>query len=135
MKDRTRARGIALQALYELDITNHPVGTVLQERADDSGLGDELIQFFRSIVLGVLPIREELDRFIIEHARLGAAGSAALLAPDFFRGLLLCAFFAEQLFLDPVAELPSRPVAVIRLGTGALAPDFNAGRVMDQLYA
>ena len=26
MKDRTRARGIALQALYELDITDHPVG-------------------------------------------------------------------------------------------------------------
>lgn len=68
MKDRTRARGIALQALYELDITNHPVGTVLQERATDSGLDDELINFFRSIVLGVLPIRAELDRFIADHA-------------------------------------------------------------------
>ena len=68
MKDRTRARGIALQALYELDITNHPVGTVLQERAAESGMSDELIHFFRSIVLGVLPIRAELDRFIADHA-------------------------------------------------------------------
>jgi N utilization substance protein B len=68
MKDRTRARGIALQALYELDITNHPVGTVLQERASDSGLDDDLLDFFRSIVLGVLPIRVELDRFIADHA-------------------------------------------------------------------
>ena len=68
MKDRTRARGIALQALYELDITNHPVGMVLQERASDSGLDDELIHFFRSIVLGVLPIRAELDRLIANHA-------------------------------------------------------------------
>lgn len=68
MKDRTRARGIALQALYELDITNHPIGTVLQERASDSDLNDELIHFFRSIVLGVLPIRAELDRFIADHA-------------------------------------------------------------------
>jgi N utilization substance protein B len=68
MKDRTRARGIALQALYELDITNHPVGTVLQERASDSGLNDDLVHFFRSIVLGVLPIRAELDRFIADHA-------------------------------------------------------------------
>ena len=68
MKDRTRARGIALQALYELDITNHPVGTVLQERASESGLNDELVSFFRSIVLGVLPIRAELDEFIAEHA-------------------------------------------------------------------
>jgi N utilization substance protein B len=68
MKDRTRARGIALQALYELDITNHPVGTVLQERAADCGLEEELIDFFRAIVLGVLPIRAELDHFIIDHA-------------------------------------------------------------------
>lgn len=68
MKDRTRARGVALQALYELDITTHPVGTVLQERAQDSDLEDELVQFFRSIVLGVLPIREQLDHFIAEHA-------------------------------------------------------------------
>jgi N utilization substance protein B len=68
MKDRTRARGIALQALYELDLTHHPVGTVLQERTEDAELSEDLIQFFRSIVLGVLPIRAELDRFIADHA-------------------------------------------------------------------
>ena len=68
MKDRTRARGVALQALYELDITNHPVGVVLQERASDIDLEDDLVDFFRSIVLGVLPIRHQLDHFIAEHA-------------------------------------------------------------------
>ena len=68
MKDRTRARGVALQALYELDVTNHPVGTVLIERAADSDLDDNLVLFFRSIVLGVWPIRHELDSFISDHA-------------------------------------------------------------------
>ena len=68
MKDRTRARGIALQALYELDITDHPVGTVLKERIADASLSEELVQFFRTIVLGILPIRQELDRFIADHA-------------------------------------------------------------------
>jgi len=68
MKDRTRARGVALQALYELDVTNHPVGTVLIERAADSDLDDNLVLFFRSIVLGVWPIRHELDNFISDHA-------------------------------------------------------------------
>ena len=68
MKDRTRARGIALQALYELDITNHPVGKVLIERIADSELDENLVLFFRSIVLGVWPIRQELDNFIAEHA-------------------------------------------------------------------
>lgn len=68
MKDRTRARGVALQALYELDITDHPIGIVLTERASSSDLEEELIQFFRSIVLGVLPIKDQLDHFIAEHA-------------------------------------------------------------------
>ncbi len=68
MKDRTRARGMALQALYELDLTNHPVGIVLQERIADADLKEDLILFFRAIVLGVLPIRIELDRFITDHA-------------------------------------------------------------------
>ncbi len=68
MKDRTRARGVALQALYELDVTNHPVGTVLIERTADSELDDDLVLFFRSIVLGVWPIRQELDKFISDHA-------------------------------------------------------------------
>lgn len=68
MKDRTRARGIALQALYELDVTNHPVGKVLIERIADSELDENLVLFFRSIVLGVWPIRQELDSFISEHA-------------------------------------------------------------------
>ena len=68
MKDRTRARGVALQALYELDVTDHPVGTVLIERTADSELNDDLVLFFRSIVLGVWPIRQELDRFISDHA-------------------------------------------------------------------
>ena len=68
MKDRTKARGVALQALYELDITNHPIGTVIQERIAESDLDEELTQFFRSIVLGVWPIRGDLDRFIADHA-------------------------------------------------------------------
>jgi N utilization substance protein B len=68
MKDRTRARGIALQALYELDITEHPVGTVLTARMADTDLDDELVEFFRSIVLNVYPIREDLDGVIADHA-------------------------------------------------------------------
>jgi N utilization substance protein B len=35
---------------------------------DDADLDDELVHFFRKIVLGVLPIRSALDQFIIEHA-------------------------------------------------------------------
>jgi N utilization substance protein B len=50
MKARTRARGVALQALYEIDIANHPVGQVLDNRLEDETLSDELMEFTRQIV-------------------------------------------------------------------------------------
>jgi transcription antitermination protein NusB len=68
MKSRTRARSVALQALYEIDITNHPIGVVLEERLSESGLDDELSEFTREIVTGVAPLFETLDSFIAEHA-------------------------------------------------------------------
>jgi N utilization substance protein B len=68
MKPRTRARGIALQALYEIDITGHPPGQVLSERFTDSQLDDSLLDFAKQIVIGILPIVNELDTIIAKHA-------------------------------------------------------------------
>ena len=68
MKPRTRARSVALQALYEIDIAGHPPGQVLQERIEDAELDDNLANFCRAIVLGVVPITAELDGYIAEHA-------------------------------------------------------------------
>jgi len=68
MKDRTRVRGIALQALYEMDMTNHPLGTVLKNRLRDASLDDPLISFLHEIVTGVWAVRKDLDRFIAAHA-------------------------------------------------------------------
>ncbi len=68
MKPRTRARSVALQALYEIDIAGHPPGQVLQERIEDAELDDNLAKFCRAIVLGIVPITVELDGYIAEHA-------------------------------------------------------------------
>jgi N utilization substance protein B len=68
MKSRTRARSIALQALYEIDVAGHPPGIVLEERIDDGQVDGDLGEFARSIVVGVAPLFETLDRFIAEHA-------------------------------------------------------------------
>ena len=68
MKARTRARAVALQALYETDMTNHPPGEVLQNRLRAEVLSDELAEFARSIVFGVLPLASELDRIIAHFA-------------------------------------------------------------------
>lgn len=68
MKPRTKARAVALQVLYEVDIVKHPIGSVLQERIAEGELDEALSAFARNIVLGVLPLVEDLDRFIAEHA-------------------------------------------------------------------
>ena len=68
MKPRTRARSVALQALYEIDVSGHPLGSVIQERLEDDDLEPVLVEFTRQIVQGVAPMFETLDHFIAEHA-------------------------------------------------------------------
>jgi transcription antitermination protein NusB len=68
MKSRTKARGIALQALYEIDVTGHPPGETIQERLEAEPVEDNLSAFVQQIVTGVLPLTEQLDNFIAQHA-------------------------------------------------------------------
>jgi len=69
MKPRTRARSIALQVLYETDIaSNHPPGDVLKLRLEETPLSDDLAEFSRQIVFGVLPLTQDLDQLISIYA-------------------------------------------------------------------
>ncbi len=68
MKSRTRARGLALQALYEIDIANHPPAEVLRERLEEEPLSEDLAEFARQIIFGVLPLAHELDQIIAKYA-------------------------------------------------------------------
>lgn len=68
MKPRTRARGTALQILYEIDLVDHQLGTVLKNRLDDVDLEERLEDFIANIVRGIWPKRHQLDEFIAEHA-------------------------------------------------------------------
>src|SRR4030066_347719 len=68
MKPRTRARSIALQALYEVDMTGHPLELVIAERLSDSPVEDNLGDFAREIVFGIQPLIAELDEIISKHA-------------------------------------------------------------------
>ena len=68
MKPRTRARSLALQVLYEVDIANHPAADVFRSRLDDSSLSNELNDFARQIIFGVLPLTNNLDHLIAKYA-------------------------------------------------------------------
>ena len=68
MKSRTRARGLALQVLYEVDMVNHPPVETFQSRLGDASLTDELAEFARQIIFGILPLTQELDQLIAKYA-------------------------------------------------------------------
>jgi transcription antitermination protein NusB len=68
MKSRTKARSLALQALYEIDMSGHPAADAIEERLAEEPMENNLADFARQIVFGVLPIVVKLDDFIAQHA-------------------------------------------------------------------
>jgi N utilization substance protein B len=68
MKSRTKARAMALQVLYEIDLTGHTPVDTIEERLLDDPMNEGLVGFAREIVLGILPISIRLDNLIAQHA-------------------------------------------------------------------
>ena len=68
MKPRTRARSLALQVLYEVDIANHPPADVFKSRLEEAPLTNDLSEFARQIIFGVLPLITNLDLLIARYA-------------------------------------------------------------------
>ncbi|MGD9092221.1 MAG: transcription antitermination factor NusB [Anaerolineales bacterium] len=101
MKSRTRARSVALQALYEIDVAKHQPGIVWQERVKASGLDDKLAQFSREIIFGIYPITEALDNIISEHAPEWPLDQVAIVDRNILR-----------IALWEIAVYPNTPVKV-----------------------
>ena len=68
MKPRTRARALALQVLYEVDIANHPPGEIYKLRLEDAPLSEDLAEFAHQIIFGILPLTNTLDHLIAKYA-------------------------------------------------------------------
>jgi N utilization substance protein B len=68
MKSRTKARVAALQALFELDLTDHPLGEVLEARSIDNDLNEGQRDFALELIRGVRENANVLDELISVHA-------------------------------------------------------------------
>ncbi len=68
MKPRTKARSLALQVLYEVDLVDHPPAEVFRARLEETPLSDDLAEFARRIIFGVLPLVQQLDEAISHYA-------------------------------------------------------------------
>jgi N utilization substance protein B len=68
-RKRRRARGLALQALYEIDSVDHPVDQVINRYIEENNtLEGETAEFFRTMVQQTLKSSTTLDKLISDHA-------------------------------------------------------------------
>ena len=124
MKSRTRARGLALQALYEIDIAHHPPAEVLERRLEENQLSDDLANFVRQIIFGVLPLLHELDKIIARYAPEWPLDQVAVIDRNILR--LACWEFAAQ-GETPVKVAINEAVELAKMYGSDSAPRFVNG--------
>jgi N utilization substance protein B len=66
--ERSGARRVVLQALYEIDCTDHPVGQVVAERLQDAQPSKKQARYIQRMVEGVVEHRSYLDIVIQRYA-------------------------------------------------------------------
>jgi transcription antitermination protein NusB len=89
LQTRRQARISALQALYELDTTNHLPGDVIAYRLEDHPLPPEGEAFLRALVSGVVQNRSTLDAMIQRYAPAWPVSQIAVVDRNVLRIALL----------------------------------------------
>jgi transcription antitermination protein NusB len=114
-KNRRQARTLALQALYELDCTNHPLADVMMARLEADPLQEDLLTFAYQLVNGVLKHKERLDVVIQQYAPEWPLNQMAIVD----RNILRIAIFE-------FAILKQTPIKVAINEAIELAKDFGS---------
>jgi N utilization substance protein B len=65
---RRKSRIVAMQALYEADVSPHDARTALAHRAVEASLTEDQLTFARELVDGVIEHREAIDDVIAQAA-------------------------------------------------------------------
>jgi len=68
MQPRRRARGLAIQALYEIDCAGHSPEMVLAARQSTAELPEAAARFAEELVRGVLANQDKMDQLIAQYA-------------------------------------------------------------------
>lgn len=124
MKSRTRARSLALQVLYEVDIASHPPADALQRRLEEAELSDDLADFARQIIFGVIPLTQDLDQIIARYAPEWPLDQIATIDRNILR--VACWEFAVQ-GETPVKVAINEAVELAKLYGSDSAPRFVNG--------
>lgn len=124
MKPRTKARSLALQVLYEIDLVGHAPAEALLQRFADDPLEERLQDFARLLVFGVYPRSAELDRFIAEHAPEWPMDQVAVVDRNILR-MALWEFAVDS--TTPIKVAINEAVELAKLFGSDSAPRFVNG--------
>jgi N utilization substance protein B len=124
VKVRRRARILALQALYEIDSTHHPVGTVLDQRLAEDPLPEEGEAFARELLAGVSQHQVELDELIQRYAPEWPVDQMAVIDRNVLR-IAIYEFFISK--LTPTKVAINEAVELAKLFGSDSAPRFVNG--------
>ncbi len=116
MKVRSRARMVALQALFEIDCVGHDMDVVLKSRLEDSNLPANGQTFVLMLVRGVTARLEHLDRLIAKYAPEWPVDQMSIID----RNILRIAIYE-------IATSESTPVKVAINEAVELAKTFGSG--------
>jgi N utilization substance protein B len=121
---RRRARALALQALFELDATEHRLEDVLQALLDDSDLTASGEEFARDLVTAVVQEHEPLDVKIQEYATAWPVNQLSLVD----RSLLRLAVYELTIGKTASAKVViNEAVELAKLFGGESSPRFING--------
>jgi N utilization substance protein B len=101
---RHRIRIAALQILFEVDSTDHPIDIVLERRLHEEELSVESKSFLQRMVFGVWEQRHYLDRIIEEAAPNWPIDQM----PGVDKAILRMALF--ELLLDAAEQTPMKAI-------------------------
>lgn len=88
-----RARGLALQTLYEVDISGHPPADVLARLAEERRPGPDVLDYARDLIVGVAQHRDAIDDLIHRQAPAWPLGQMSAIDRNILRVGIYEAFF------------------------------------------
>lgn len=121
---RRLARELALQVLYEVDVTTHPVGVVLQRGFERDTEAVPLVhEYCQELVVGVLGCSGILDQYIQQHASQWPLEQVAVVD----RNLLRMALYEFAVGGVPYKVAINESVELAKTFGGDSAPRFING--------
>jgi N utilization substance protein B len=146
MKSRTKSRCLALQILFEHDVTGHPLDVVISDRWEQEFQSPEFQDFLEkelrkgkspedeivsnikdftlAIVSGVMPIQQKLDEVISKHAPEWPIDQVAVIDRNILR-MALWEFAIEK--CTPVKVAINEAVELAKMYGSESTPRFVNG--------